>query len=103
MFVPSTETKRSPGRIPASCAALCGKTDVTTGGTTVSFRQGGALHTVPGFRALRGYDLASGLGTVNALLFVRELAGVTQHAARHAPAPAPTMPSRFPGALLGRH
>ena len=80
-----------------------GLVDVTTGGNTVSFRQGGALHTVPGFRALRGYDLASGLGTVNALLFVRELAGVTQHAARHAPAPAPTMPSRFPGALLGRH
>ena len=79
-----------------------GLVDVTSGSNTVSFRQGGALHTVPGFRALRGYDLASGVGTVDALLFVRELAGVTQHAARHAPAPAPTMPSRFPGALLGR-
>jgi subtilase family serine protease len=80
-----------------------GLVDVTAGSNTVSFRQGGALHTVPGFRALRGYDLASGVGTVNALLFVRELAGVAQHAARHAPAPALTMPAQFPGALLGRH
>ena len=80
-----------------------GLVDVTTGSNTVSFRQGGALHTVPGFKALRGYDLASGVGTVNALLFVRELAGAPQHAARHDPAPAPTMPTRFPGALLGRH
>jgi subtilase family serine protease len=51
-----------------------GIVDVVSGNNTVSFSQGGALHTVTGFPARRGYDLASGVGTVNALLFVRELA-----------------------------
>jgi subtilase family serine protease len=51
-----------------------GLVDVVTGNNTVSFRQGGKLHTVHGFRARRGYDLASGVGTVNAPLFVYELA-----------------------------
>ncbi len=32
------------------------------------------MHTVVGFHALPGYDLASGVGTVNAALFVPELA-----------------------------
>jgi subtilase family serine protease len=80
-----------------------GLVDVVTANNTVSFRQGGALHTVPGFKALPGYDLASGVGTVDAPLFVRELAGAAaQHAARHAAAPATRMPARFPGALLAR-
>jgi hypothetical protein len=48
--------------------------DVVSGDNTVSFRQGGKLHTVHGFRARPGYDLASGVGTVNAPLFVVELA-----------------------------
>ena len=44
----------------------------------MSFRQGGhARHTVQGFNAGPGYDLASGVGTVNAAYFVYELAGVT--------------------------
>jgi len=51
-----------------------GIVDVVSGNNTVSFRQGGRLHTVPGFRARPGYDLASGVGTVNAFRFVRELA-----------------------------
>jgi subtilase family serine protease len=51
-----------------------GIVDVVTGDSTVSFRQGGKRHTVFGYRARRGYDLASGVGTVNALEFVRELA-----------------------------
>jgi subtilase family serine protease len=51
-----------------------GLVDVVAGNNTVSFRQGGKLHTVRGFRARPGYDLASGVGTVNALLFVYELA-----------------------------
>jgi subtilase family serine protease len=51
-----------------------GIVDVVTGDSTVSFRQGGRLHTVFGYRARPGYDLASGVGTVNALEFVRELA-----------------------------
>jgi subtilase family serine protease len=51
-----------------------GIVDVVAGDNTVSFRQGGKLHTVRGFRARPGYDLASGVGTVNAPDFVRELA-----------------------------
>jgi subtilase family serine protease len=51
-----------------------GIVDVVSGNNTVSFLQGGRLHTVRGFRARPGYDLASGVGTVNALRFVPELA-----------------------------
>jgi subtilase family serine protease len=51
-----------------------GLVDVVSGSNTVSFSQGGTLHTVTGFRARPGYDLASGVGTVNAFWFVRELA-----------------------------
>ena len=50
--------------------------DVTSGNNTVSFTQGGRSHTVPGFTAGPGYDLASGLGTVNAAEFVPELASL---------------------------
>ncbi len=57
-----------------------GIVDVVSGNNTVSFRQGGRLHTVTGFQARLGYDLASGVGTVNAFWFVRELA---QAAAQH--------------------
>ena len=46
---------------------------------TVSFTQGGRAHTVLGFAARRGYDLASGIGTVNAALFVPELAATAGH------------------------
>ncbi len=51
-----------------------GIVDVTSGRNTVSYTQGGHRHTVPGFAAVRGYDLASGVGTVNAASFVKELA-----------------------------
>jgi len=51
-----------------------GIVDVTSGSNTVSFSQGGHEHTVRGFTARPGYDLASGVGTVNAVFFVRELA-----------------------------
>jgi subtilase family serine protease len=50
--------------------------DVTGGNNTVSFTQGGHKHTVHGFTAGPGYDLASGLGTVNAADFVPELASL---------------------------
>jgi subtilase family serine protease len=52
-----------------------GLVDIVKGTNTVSFQQGGKLHTVHGFHARPGYDLASGIGTVNAPLFVKELAG----------------------------
>jgi subtilase family serine protease len=51
-----------------------GLADITRGNNAVAFKQGGKLVTVRGFRARRGYDLASGTGTVNAALFVPELA-----------------------------
>jgi subtilase family serine protease len=51
-----------------------GLIDVTQGNTTVSFTQHGTMYTVKGYSAGRGYDLASGVGTVNADLFVPELA-----------------------------
>jgi subtilase family serine protease len=51
-----------------------GIVDVTSGNNTVSLSQGGHLHTVRGFSARPGYDLASGVGTINAQYFVPELA-----------------------------
>jgi subtilase family serine protease len=51
-----------------------GLVSVRSGNTTVSFRQGGRSHTVRGFGARAGYNLAVGLGTVNAQYFVPELA-----------------------------
>jgi subtilase family serine protease len=58
-----------------SAAHAPGIVDVTKGNNTVSFVQGGKLRTVKGFPAPPGYDLASGVGTVNARYFVYELAG----------------------------
>ncbi len=52
-----------------------GLVDVRTGNNTVSFTQGGKRYTVHGFSAAPGYDLASGVGTIYAPLFVPELAG----------------------------
>jgi subtilase family serine protease len=57
-----------------SAAHAAGVVDVTRGNNTVSFPQGGTVHTVTGFTAARGYDLASGIGTVNARWFVPERA-----------------------------
>jgi subtilase family serine protease len=58
-----------------------GLVDVTHGNTSVSFRPGAGtrLFKVKGFTAVRGYDLASGVGTVNAPAFVTELAMMAGH------------------------
>jgi subtilase family serine protease len=56
-----------------------GIVDIRSGNNTVSFSQGGHERTVRGFNATKGYDLASGLGTVNAAYFVRELAFAASH------------------------
>jgi subtilase family serine protease len=48
--------------------------DVTRGGNTVSFPVTGGLFTVRGYGARPGYDLVTGLGTVDAALLVPELA-----------------------------
>jgi subtilase family serine protease len=51
-----------------------GLTDITSGNNTVTFTNSdGHTYTVTGYNATRGYDLASGLGTANAL-FPFELA-----------------------------
>jgi len=57
-----------------SQARLPGIVDVTSGNNTVSFSQGGKVHTVTGFSARAGYGLVTGIGTVNGALFVPELA-----------------------------
>ena len=57
------KAEHAPGLVP-----------VTLGNNTVSFTQDGTLYTVQGYSAGPGYNLASGVGTVNAALFVPELA-----------------------------
>jgi subtilase family serine protease len=51
-----------------------GIVDVTRGDNTVTFTQHGKTFTVKGFAAVKGYDLSSGWGTVDAARFVPELA-----------------------------
>ena len=51
-----------------------GIVDVTSGNNTSRFTQGGKRYTVTGFPAQAGYDLVTGVGTVNAPYFVPELA-----------------------------
>jgi subtilase family serine protease len=64
----------NPALYALSAEHAPGLVDVTTGNNTVSFTQNGTLYTVQGYSAGPGYDLASGVGTVNAALFVPELA-----------------------------
>ncbi len=54
-----------------------GLVDVTSGNNTVSFTQGNpaTTSTVQGYSAQPGYDLVTGVGTLNAAQFVPELAG----------------------------
>ena len=62
-------------------AATKGETgivDVTTGENTVTFVQNGHTYTVPGAVAGPGYDLSSGLGTIDGASFVPELAKADQ-------------------------
>jgi subtilase family serine protease len=56
-----------------------GIVSVGSGNNTVSFRQGGRAHQVGGFGARSGYNLAAGLGTVNAQYLVTELARLASH------------------------
>lgn len=63
----------NPALYKLSQAGAPGIVDVTKGNNTVTFTQD-TTHTVVGFKALPEYDLASGVGTVNAALFVPELA-----------------------------
>jgi subtilase family serine protease len=69
----------NPALYQLSAERAPGIVDVTSGNNTVTFTQGGHKHTVHGFKAQPGYDLASGVGTVNAEYFVRELAFLAGH------------------------
>jgi subtilase family serine protease len=69
----------NPALYQLSAEHAPGIVDVTSGNNTVSFSQGGHQDTVRGFTARPGYDLASGVGTVNAGYFVRELAFLAGH------------------------
>jgi subtilase family serine protease len=64
----------NPALYQLAAEHMPGLVDVTNGNNTVSFTQGGREQTVTGFAARPGYDLATGLGTVNAPYFVPELA-----------------------------
>ena len=54
-----------------------GIVDVTSGDNTFTLHDdaGNTVFTVPGFSAGRGYDMASGLGTVDAARFAHAIAG----------------------------
>jgi len=69
----------NPALYRLAAAHARGIVDVTKGDNTVSFTQGGRRYTVRGFTAVPGYDLASGVGTVDAALFVGELASAVGH------------------------
>jgi subtilase family serine protease len=73
----------NPALYKMEAASAPGIVDVTSGNNSVTFKQGGTAHTVHGFRAKPGYDLTTGIGTINAALFVPELVAAT------GPAPAP--------------
>jgi subtilase family serine protease len=64
----------NPALYQLSAEHAPGIVDVTSGNNTVSFTQGGKEYTVQGYSATKGYDLASGVGTVNGAYFVPELA-----------------------------
>jgi subtilase family serine protease len=64
----------NPTLYALEAAGAPGIVDVTTGNNTVTFAQGKQTVTVPGYVAGTGYDLASGVGTVDAAALVPELA-----------------------------
>jgi subtilase family serine protease len=63
----------NPALYQMEAAHDAGIVDVTGGTNTVTFPQGGSEHTVRGWDAVNGYDLASGVGTIDAAQFVPEL------------------------------
>jgi subtilase family serine protease len=55
-----------------------GVVDITRGNNTVTFQQNGKTYTVHGWDAVPGYDLSSGVGTINASVFVPRLAALAR-------------------------
>lgn len=64
----------NPALYELKAANAPGLVPVTLGNNTVSFTQNGKEYTVQGASATAGYNEATGVGTVNAALFVPELA-----------------------------
>ncbi len=66
-----------PEAVPLSARKAPGIVDMTSGDNKVAFTQGNpaVTTTIQGFPAGPGYDLVTGVGTVNAKYFVYELAG----------------------------
>ena len=64
----------NPALYAMSQSGAPGVVDITNGNNTVTFSQHGKVHTVVGFQSIPGYDLASGVGTVDAATFIPELA-----------------------------
>ena len=64
----------NPALYSLAASGASGIVDVTSGKNTVTFTQNASTVTVKGFAAEPGYDLASGVGTVNAANFVPQLA-----------------------------
>jgi subtilase family serine protease len=75
----------NPALYQLSARGAPGIVQVTSGNNTVSFSQDGHAYTVTGFAARHGYSLAAGVGTVNALYFVPELAALASPKAPKAP------------------
>ena len=86
----------NPALYAIAARHLPGLVDVTSGNNTVKFTQGGRSHTVPGFTAGPGYDLATGLGTVNAAEFVPELASLAERPPRRMGASSLPLPVKVP-------
>ncbi len=64
----------NPALYKMAAEHLHGLVRVTSGNNSVTFRQDGSSHTVHGYSAEPHYNLATGLGTINAAYFVPELA-----------------------------
>ena len=57
-----------------SAAHAPGIVDITKGSNTVSFVQNGKTFTLHGYQATPGYNLVTGIGTINAARFIPQLA-----------------------------
>jgi hypothetical protein len=64
----------NPALYALSAAGAPGIVDLTHGSTTVQVRRGGKLVTIRGAKARRGYDEASGVGTIDGAKLIAELA-----------------------------
>ncbi len=67
----------NPALYSLAASGAPGLQDITTGNNSVTFSQNGATHTVKGYLAGPGYDLASGVGTVDGAMLVSELSAKT--------------------------